>query len=75
MKIFLLLIDWIWRRFPPHPTLREAALTTTFIPLKKEAFNHKFSGASHHKEKYFFPIYSLPELLPKSDKFQPLFLH
>ncbi len=52
MKIFLLLVDWIWRGDPflqtrsevRHPTLREAALTTAYYPLKRGGAYPQFFG-------------------------------
>ncbi|NES77063.1 MULTISPECIES: carbohydrate porin [Okeania] len=54
MKIFLLLVDWIWRGDPflqtrsevRHPTLREAALTTAYYPLKRGGAYPQFFGNS-----------------------------
>ncbi|NEP85409.1 MAG: hypothetical protein F6K18_00405 [Okeania sp. SIO2C2] len=38
-------------RGPRHPTLREATLTTAFILLKEDAFNHNFSVKKRRKKK------------------------
>ncbi len=60
MKIFLLLVDWIWRGDPflqtrsedRHPTLREATLTTAYYPLKRGGAYPQFFGNMKYKKLY-----------------------